>query len=129
MTYTGTHEKGHAPINNGRIYYEPMGLGTPILMLHGFNLDTRMWNRSFAELAKTNQVILMDFRPFSQSEPTTEPFSVKGDIRALLDYLGVEHLVGHSLGGAMSLEFAMAHQERVLGIVLKCGALPGAVPV
>ncbi|MGZ4162903.1 MAG: alpha/beta fold hydrolase [Tumebacillaceae bacterium] len=125
--YTGAHETGFAEIGHGTLYYERQGVGTPILLLHGLNLDTRMWDGIFETLAQTNQAIRMDLRGFGRSEAITEPFSVYEDIRGLLDHLQVDRafVVGHSLGGAMALEFALAYPERIQGLFVSCTALFG----
>lgn len=125
--YTGAHETGFAKMDHGTLYYERQGVGTPVVLVHGFNLDTRMWDGMFETLAERYQVIRFDMRAFGRSDAITEPFAVYEDIRMLLDELGIDqaYFVGHSLGGNMSLEFALAYPERVKGIVLASSGLFG----
>ncbi|MBL0386932.1 alpha/beta hydrolase [Tumebacillus sp. ITR2] len=121
-----TLEKGFAKTSG--MYYERLGVGTPIVLIHGWNLDTRMWDGIFEDLAQEFQVIRFDLRGFGQSPASTEPYSPYADIASLLDDLGIEqaYLVGHSMGGAIQLEVACAYPERVLGLVHAYGAMMGA---
>lgn len=123
--YNGALQTGFAKTSG--IYYERLGVGTPIVLLHGWNLDTRMWDGIFEQLAEEHQVIRLDFRGFGQSPAATEPYAVYEDIRGLLDELGIEQtfFVSHSMGGIVQLEVACAFPERVLGLVHACGALMG----
>jgi pimeloyl-ACP methyl ester carboxylesterase len=127
-TYTGAFENGLLP--GSGIYYERMGLGTPIVLVHGFNLDTRMWDGIFEALAQEHQAIRIDIPMFGQSPAKTGEYALYEDIATMLDELGVEqaYFVGHSLGGAATLEFACAHPERVLGLVHAYGAMIGHPP-
>lgn len=128
--YTGALETGFAQLDHGTLYYERLGSGTPIVLMHGLSLDTRMWNGVFEKLAERYQVIRIDLRGFGRSEATTEPFSVYEDVRALLDFLKLDSafLVGHSMSGTMILDFALAYPERTLGLVFVAGALIGHPP-
>ena len=38
-------ETGFAEVNGTKLYYEQMGEGHPLILIHGFTLDTRMWDR------------------------------------------------------------------------------------
>ncbi|KEO81349.1 alpha/beta fold hydrolase [Tumebacillus flagellatus] len=122
---TTTVEKGFA--KKSGLYYERLGSGTPILLIHGMNLDTRMWDGIFEDLGNDFQVIRFDLRGFGQSPEQKEQYAIYEDIRDLLDELGIEktYIVGHSLGGGIQLEFACAYPERVLGMVHAYGALLG----
>lgn len=118
-------EKGFAKTSG--MYYERAGSGTPVILLHGWNLDTRMWDGIFEELAQEYQVIRLDIRGFGQTPPATEPYAIYEDIRDLMDELEIEqaHFVGHSLGHVIQMEVVSAFPERVLSMVSAYGALLG----
>lgn len=40
-------ESGYAEVNRTRLYYELAGRGPPVVLIHGFTLDTRIWNDQF----------------------------------------------------------------------------------
>lgn len=112
---------GTAVVNGTKLYYETAGHGRAIIFIHGFTLDTRMWDAQFEPLAQQFQVIRYDMRGFGQSAvPTGEPYSHVEDLRALLDHLHIQqaYLVGLSKGGAVALDFALTHPGRVLSLVL-----------
>lgn len=128
--YTGARETGFADVGNGTLYYERQGVGTPVLLLHGLNMDTRTWDGIFETIAQTHQAIRFDMRAFGRSEKIDTPFTVYDDIRGLLDRLQLDSafLVGHSLGGAMAVEFALVYPERVRGLFLTCSSMFGHPP-
>ena len=110
-----------ATINGTRLYFEIAGSGQPLVLLHGFTLDTRMWDDQFEPLTREFQVIRYDMRGFGQSgPPASERYAHADDLRDLLDHLRVDkaHLVGLSKGGAIALDFTLAYPRRVNKLVL-----------
>jgi pimeloyl-ACP methyl ester carboxylesterase len=74
-------------------------------------------------LAQHRRVVLMDLRGHGRSSMPRQGYSpgtMAGDLLALLDHLGVDaaHLVGHSYGGCVALEFAWRHSERVSSLII-----------
>jgi pimeloyl-ACP methyl ester carboxylesterase len=118
---------GIAEVNGTRLYYERTGSGPVVVLLHGGNLDSRMWDDQVPVLAKSFTVIRYDIRPYGRSAATQKGFSSVEDLRALLDYLGVKSasLVGLSLGGRIAVDFALAHPSRVEKLVLMGPGLTG----
>lgn len=118
---------GLATVNGTQLYHEKMGVGEPVIFIHGLSLDTRMWDDQFGEFARRHIAIRYDARGFGRSGPVTGPYSIREDLRALMDHLGVEraHLVGLSMGGRYALEFALMHPERVHRLVIVDAVLPG----
>lgn len=120
----------NAEVNSTRLYCEVAGSGKAVVLIHGFTLDTRMWDHQFLPLAKYYRVIRYDLRGFGKSAlPTTEPYSDIDDLEALLDWLEIEqvYLVGLSLGGGVAIDFALTHLSRVKGLVL-IDAVVGGFP-
>jgi 3-oxoadipate enol-lactonase len=113
-------KNGFAPVAVPTLYYETAGQGEPIVLIHGGQMDRRMWDRQFSNLAKKCQVIRYDVRGFGQSPAASMPYSDDDDLLALLDYLHIAkaHLVGLSLGGRIALDFALTHPHRVQSMVL-----------
>jgi 3-oxoadipate enol-lactonase len=114
-------QQGFVDANGTRLYYEMAGAGEGVVLLHGFTLDTRMWDDQFALFAGRFQVIRYDLGGFGQSAlPTDAPYTHFEDLKGLLDALGIEqpHLVGLSKGGGVALDFALAFPQRVRSLVL-----------
>jgi 3-oxoadipate enol-lactonase len=118
---------GIAEVNGTRLYYERTGSGPVVVLLHGGNLDRRMWDDQMPVLSKSFTVIRYDIRPYGRSAGTEKGFSSVDDLRALLDYLGVKRasLVGLSLGGRIAIDFALVEPDRVEKLVLMGPGLSG----
>ena len=89
-------------VNGTRLFCEVAGAGRTVVLIHGFTLDTRMWDDQFLPLARHFHVVRYDLRGFGRSAvPTGAPYSHIDDLRALLERLGVVEvsLVGLSKGG------------------------------
>jgi 3-oxoadipate enol-lactonase len=122
-------QKGYAAVNGTRLYYEVAGAGHPLVLLHGFSLDTRMWDDQFAAFAQRYRVVRYDARGFGQSAPPVEGVSYthRDDLRALLSHLGITsaHVLGLSMGGAIAVTFALAYPEATTALVLVASVLFG----
>jgi 3-oxoadipate enol-lactonase len=118
---------GIAEINGTRLYYEQTGSGPHVVLLHGGNLDSRMWDDQNAFLARSFTVTRYDIRPYGRSALTEKGFSSVEDLTALMDYLGIRRasLVGLSLGGRIAIDFALTHPGRVDRLVLMGPGLSG----
>jgi pimeloyl-ACP methyl ester carboxylesterase len=101
------------------------GAGVPVLLSHGFASSAHMYGSTVAALAPERQCIRWDLRGHGRSDYPTDAalYSADlavGDMLAVLDAAGVARavLVGHSLGGYLSLAFHRRHPDRVAGLVL-----------
>jgi pimeloyl-ACP methyl ester carboxylesterase len=121
-------QQGFVDANGTRLYYEMAGAGDAMVFLHGFTLDTRMWDDQFALFAGRFQAIRYDLRGFGRSAlPTDAAYTHFEDLKGLLDALGIDqpHLVGLSKGGGVALDFALAFPQRVRSLVLIDAVLGG----
>ena len=105
--------------------------GAPLVLIHGFPLDHRMWEALLPQLQEID-VIMPDLRGFGESavvDGTYTTADMADDVIALLDALKIEKaaIVGHSMGGYIALEIARKHKERVAGLgLVSTQALPDA---
>ena len=122
--------RGFAPVNGTRLFYEVKGAGPALVLIHGGQLDSRMWDEQFDLLAKQFCVIRYDVRGYGGSFQPDQLYSDADDLAALLDYLKVSkaHLVGLSLGGRIALDFAVAYPKRVSSLALAGPGLAGYEP-
>ena len=111
----------------GRIFREARGAGAPIVFVHGFSFDARMWEQQFAAFAVTHHAVRYDLRGFGRSDLPAGPYSHVEDLQALINALGLEKplLVGLSLGGNILLEHALRYPGVARGQVLISAGLPG----
>jgi 3-oxoadipate enol-lactonase len=100
------------------------GDGEPVVLLHGATGSPESyWAPQIPVLSERFKVILMQYPGYGAQEDDGAQFSIPGTARALnvlLDELGLEtvNLVGLSLGGAVSLQFALTYPGRVRRMVL-----------
>jgi pimeloyl-ACP methyl ester carboxylesterase len=99
--------------------------GRPLLLVHGFTGHRDDFLDRIPELAEQGRVIAPDLRGHGSSTHTgrAETFDfaqLVDDLRALLEALGVDRcdLLGHSLGGMVTLRFALAYPERIASLIL-----------
>ena len=118
---------GMARVAQPAVFWESAGSGPPVVMIHGGQMDRRMWDPQFLPYAKTYRVIRYDVRNYGRSASATSPYSDVDDLLAVLDTLKIAraHLVGLSLGGRIALEFTVAHPDRVASLVAVAPGLPG----
>jgi len=112
----------------GELYYEVEGDGIPVVLVHGFALDARLWDEQMPALADVATVVRYDARGFGRSTRDADtPYSHAGDLWLLLDHLGIDSavLVGLSMGGRTVVEATLAAPDRVRALVLLDALLEG----
>lgn len=109
------------------IYWEAAGTGTPVILMHGGNLDRRMWDAEFEAFRATHRVIRLDARGYGRSGRIDTTFAAHDDLLAVMDGLSIRRasLVGLSLGGRIAMDFALAHPDRVDRVVLAAPGISG----
>ncbi len=117
-------EFGKLACNGGELYWESKGEGPVLVLLHGGLLDCTTWDREFELLSSHYRVIRYDARGHGRSSVQNGEYSHAEDLVAVLDGLEVDRavLVGLSLGARTVIDVAVAHPERVAGLV---GVSPG----
>jgi pimeloyl-ACP methyl ester carboxylesterase len=120
----GEVTSGIAEVNGTKLYYEVVGEGQPLVLVHAGSFDRRIWDEQFTAFADHYKVIRYDVRGHGKSALPTKPYSDTEDLYRLLQWLHVEkaHLVGLSLGGRIIIDFTLAHPEMVGTLILKAGS-------
>jgi 3-oxoadipate enol-lactonase len=109
-----------------RTNYRVDGRGTQwVTFVTGIANDLTMWDGQIAALERDFRILRYDLRGHGGSEATAGDYSIEllvGDLLALLYQLKIQrtHLVGLGLGGAIAQAFAIAHPDRLLGLVPCC---------
>ncbi|HEY9847746.1 MAG TPA: alpha/beta hydrolase, partial [Candidatus Caenarcaniphilales bacterium] len=94
-----------------------------LLLIAGFDSDSSTWAALMPSLVKQYQVLRFDNRGVGQSSAPDSPYSIKQmtvDAAALLDYLSISkvHVAGHSMGGQIAQELALAYPEKIQSLIL-----------
>ncbi|MFQ5401333.1 MAG: alpha/beta fold hydrolase [Anaerolineae bacterium] len=98
--------------------------GPTLLLIHGFPLDSALWELQFQDLNDVARLIAPDLRGHGRSEGVPGPYSMAifaDDLAGLLDHLGIDRPVivcGLSMGGYIAFEFYRRFPERVAGLIL-----------
>ena len=119
---TGTSSAG--------IFYEVSGAGEPVVLIHAFSVDRRMWAPQIASLEKRFRVVRFDQRGHGKSDAPSAPYAQHEDLRSVLDALRIDKatLIGLSAGATTATDFAIAYPNRVVRLVLASPGLSGYVP-
>ena len=115
---------GYAPVNGLKMYYEVHGSGDPVVLLHGaFMTITNNWTGWIGELSKTRKVIAVELQGHGRTADIEREFSdenLADDVVALLDHLKIPKadLIGYSMGGAVAMQCAIRHPDKVRKVVV-----------
>jgi pimeloyl-ACP methyl ester carboxylesterase len=119
---------GYVNLDGARLYYEVAGSGPPLTLIHGFTLDSRMWDDQFEALTEDYMVIRYDIRGYGQSDLSqSDPYSRSGDLNFILSHLNLSesHILGLSMGGRIAIDFALEYPASVTSLILADSALGG----
>jgi pimeloyl-ACP methyl ester carboxylesterase len=118
-------------INGINVHYKQFGSGEPVMiLLHGFGASVFSWREVMAPLANSGTVIAFDRpafgltqRPMPGEWQGQNPYSPEAQVAlviGLMDVLEIDQaiLIGNSAGGTVALSTALAHPQRVTGLVL-----------
>lgn len=109
-------------VDAGEMAHVDRGTGLPVLFVHGFPLDSTLWEPQIDALSDEYRVIVPDLRGFGDSTPTADVTmeAYADDLSALLDELNIDQVVlaGLSMGGYIALAFYHKYPDRVRGLVL-----------
>ena len=116
-----------AEVGGRRLRYLERGpdepAGDPVVLLHGFGGDLNNWLFNTDKLAERRRVYALDLPGHGESSKDVGA----GDLAAFAEVLGGfldavgaarAHLIGHSMGGAVALAYALEHPDRVASITL-----------
>ena len=120
-------ESGYIPVSQGgQIYYESVGEGTPVILLHGHTLDLRMWDPQVKPLLEAGyRVIRPEMRGYGHSskQQPGQQFTHLDDMMTVMDSLHIAkaHVVGLSMGSFVASEMVAMHSDRLLTATLASG--------
>ena len=96
----------------------------PIVLVHGHSEDLHTWNQLAKHLVESFRVIRFDLRRHGLTGPATDnEYRIENyvsDLSMVIEHLGIDRfiLVGHSMGGRISVKYTMGNPERVSSLIL-----------
>ncbi len=115
---------GYAPVNGLKMYYEVHGSGDPVVLLHGaFMTITNNWTGWIGELSRARKVIAFEMQGHGRTADIPRDITAENladDVAALLDHLKIPRadLIGYSMGGAVAMQCAIRHPDKVRKVVV-----------
>lgn len=109
--------------DQGIVHYEVYGRGRPVILLHGYLGSWGLWQETMAYLGRYYRTYALDFWGFGESDTKRDTYVVQdfvGLVDQFMEQLGILQapLVGHSMGGTVSLSMAIQNPHRVRKVVV-----------
>lgn len=117
--------------DQGIVHYEVYGRGRPVILLHGWLGSWGLWQETMSFLGRYYRTYALDFWGFGESGKKRDTYAVQ-DFVSLVDQfmeqLGIVNapLVGHSMGGTVSLSVAIKYPQRVSKVVVVGSPIVGS---
>ena len=116
-------KSGHLEVNGVNYYYEILGQGEPLLLLHGGLGSIDMFDPTLPSYTNNRQVIAVDLQGHGRTPLGTRPINLVDmgdDMAALLTLLKFKQadVLGYSMGGGVAFRMAVQHPEMVRRLVL-----------
>jgi pimeloyl-ACP methyl ester carboxylesterase len=113
------------------LHYVTEGRGPAVVLLHGLGGFAESWRHNIPALARVATVYAVDLPGFGLSSKPPARYRLADSARALHGFilamgLGRVAVIGHSLGGAVGLTYALTHPARVERVALIGALVPGA---
>jgi len=110
-------------LDGAKVVYEERGKGEPVILLHGWGSSRKQWLLNLKALAPRFRAIALDLPGFGESEESAFPYTLDGMaffLEAFRDALRLPsfHLLGHSMGGCLSIRYTVLFPEKVRRLIL-----------
>jgi 3-oxoadipate enol-lactonase len=121
MSFNAASELGGSRSDGCDLYYEDVGEGVPILLIHPAGATSSTWGSASEELARIGRVVTYDRRGYARSggEPVRSIFTHTADAAAILEYLRTPPavVVGTSAGAAIAIDLAVRRPDLVQAVI------------
>lgn len=109
------------------MFLQYKGEGAPLLLMHGWTLDRRMFEPQISRLSKFFHVISYDRRGFGRSQASPDLHLELDDVDRIADALSLEtvHLLGMSQGARLALRYAVTRPQRLRSLLLQGAVVDG----
>ena len=114
----------YAEVNGLRMYYETLGTGRPLVVLHGAYMTVDGMGGLVTNFAESRRVIAVELQGHGRTADVADrPITYEGmadDVAAMLRHLGIDEAdaFGYSMGGGVALQLAIRHPGSVRRLVV-----------
>lgn len=117
--------------DQGIVHYEVYGRGRPVILLHGWLGSWGLWQETMSYLGQYYRTYALDFWGFGESGKKRDTYAVQDFVSLVgqfMEQLGIARapLVGHSMGGTVSLSVAIRYPERVSKVIVVGSPIVGS---
>jgi len=116
--------------HDAAIYYDECGAGRPLILLHGYALNSLMWELQKPVFSKSHKVITVDLRGFGDSSCSQQWSGsiMADDVMGLVASLDLHDItiIGFSMSGPVALRVACHMPESVTKLILVSSILPSS---
>lgn len=104
-------------INSGLVHYEAFGRGRPVLFLHGWLGSWRYWMKTMEAVTDRHRTYALDLWGFGDSDKSKPRYTLSDHVDlvdSFVSNMGINEvpIVGHALGAAVALEYAVRYPGR-----------------
>jgi len=119
-------------VKGKRIAYTSQGVGTPMIMLHGWPQSSYVWRKVVPLLSEKYRIILIDLPGLGHSQScdsfsTADISDILSEVAYALD-LSSYHLVGHDIGAWVAVTHALKYEDQLLSLTVVDAGIPGLIP-
>src|SRR5262245_2623032 len=120
-----------AEVDGLTLHYVTAGRGPAVVLVHGLGGFAESWRHNISAISRVATVFAVDLPGFGRSSKPPARYRLADSARALhgfIQAMGLDRVavVGHSLGAAVSLTYALTHPARVERVALLGGLVPGS---
>lgn len=113
--------------NNQNVYYQKLGSGKDLVLLHGWGHDVSTWWGVVDKLKDNFTVWLVDLPGFGRSDLPNKPFKVEDYAKVVEEFIKLQklkkpHLLGHSHGGRTAIVLTANNPELIDKLILEDSA-------
>lgn len=117
--------------DQGIVHYEVYGRGRPVILLHGWLGSWGLWQDTMTVLGRFYRTYALDFWGFGESGKKRTTYAVQDFVSLVnqfMEQLGIVRapLVGHSMGGTVSLSVAIQYPQRVSKVIVVGSPIVGS---
>ena len=117
--------------DKGILHFEVFGKGKPVIFLHGWLGSWGLWQNTMKFVGKSYRTYALDFWGFGESDDRLNSYNVMDFVNLVgqfMDQLGIEKapLIGHSMGGTVSLMSAIKDPDRIEKIIVVGSPIKGS---